>query len=152
MLGLHCCVRAFSSWGAEPLVAVASLVMEHRLYSARASEIVGHGLFGVVQGLSCPHDMWDLSSLIRDWTLIPYTKRQILYHQTTREVPTTLYFGFCLCSLYVSWSLHLLLLWLSLCISAFSTTLASSVRIYVWTILSSPTSTVWQIRGSDNNY
>ena len=30
--------------------------------------------------------MWDLSSLTRDWTYIPYIGRRILNHQTAREV------------------------------------------------------------------
>ena len=33
------------------------------------------------------HSMWDLSSLIRDQTLIPWISRWILNHWTTREVP-----------------------------------------------------------------
>ena len=31
--------------------------------------------------------MWDLSSLTRDWTHVPWIGRQILNHWTTREVP-----------------------------------------------------------------
>ena len=32
--------------------------------------------------------MWDFSSLIKDWICIPCFGRWILYHWTTREVPT----------------------------------------------------------------
>ena len=31
--------------------------------------------------------MWDLSSLTRDQTRVPFIVRRILYHWTTREVP-----------------------------------------------------------------
>ena len=34
-----------------------------------------------------PRGMWDLSSLTRDQTHVPWTGRQIFYHWTTREVP-----------------------------------------------------------------
>ena len=33
-------------------------------------------------------DMWNLSSLTRDWTHIPWTRRQNLNHRTTRKVPS----------------------------------------------------------------
>ena len=35
-----------------------------------------------------PHSMWDLSSLSGDQTRVPCIARWILYHWTTREVPT----------------------------------------------------------------
>ena len=34
-----------------------------------------------------PRDMWDLSSLTRDWTCTPCIGTQLLNHWTTREVP-----------------------------------------------------------------
>ena len=37
-----------------------------------------------------PWVMWDLRSLIRDWTCSPYTRRWITNHWTTREDPLTL--------------------------------------------------------------
>ena len=52
-LGLHCCARAFSSCGERgplfvvvcvPLIAVASLVVEHGALGAWASVVVAHGL------------------------------------------------------------------------------------------------------------
>ena len=67
VLGLHCCVRAFSSWGAEPLVAVASLVVEHRLYSTRASEMVGHGLQLCGTQAQLPYSMWGLPDKGSNW-------------------------------------------------------------------------------------
>ena len=51
-LGLHCCVRAFSSCGERGLlfvavrgllIAVASLVAEHGLLGTQASVVVAHG-------------------------------------------------------------------------------------------------------------
>ena len=40
-LGLHCCMWAFSSWGEWGLlIAMASLVAEHRLEGTWASEVV----------------------------------------------------------------------------------------------------------------
>ena len=50
-------------------------------------------VFIAVWGLSCPHGMWDLSSLIRDWTHIPCLARQILNHWTTSKVLVTLFSG-----------------------------------------------------------
>ena len=35
-----------------------------------------------------PQGVWDLSSLTRDQTRVPYIERQSLNHRTTREVPT----------------------------------------------------------------
>ena len=43
-----------------------------------------------------PHGMWDLSSLTRDRTHIPCIGRWILYHWTTRKVPTYLILQYCL--------------------------------------------------------
>ena len=52
-LGLHCCVRAFSSCGERGLlfvavrgllIVVASLVEEHGVQGVRASVVVAHGL------------------------------------------------------------------------------------------------------------
>ena len=37
-----------------------------------------------------PWGMWDLSSLIRDWTCTPYIGRWNLNHQIAREVPALL--------------------------------------------------------------
>ena len=45
-------------------------------------------LFLAALGLSC--GMWDLSSLTRDRTCVPYIGRRILNHWTTREVPGAL--------------------------------------------------------------
>ena len=43
----------------------------------------------VVCGLSCPHGMWDLSSLTRNRTCVPFITRQILKHCITRKVLST---------------------------------------------------------------
>ena len=46
--------------------------------------------------------MWDLRSLIRDWTYSPYTRRWITSHWTTREDPLTLKKLFKKLSIYLS--------------------------------------------------
>ena len=86
VLGLHCCVWAFSvvvSGGCSPVVvhrlfiAVASLVSEYRLQGARTQWLWHIGLVA----------MWHLgSSWTRDRTHGPCIGRQILNHWTTREV------------------------------------------------------------------
>ena len=57
-----------------------------------AVSLVAWALHWGTQGY-VPHGMWDLSSLTRDRTLIPYTGRRILNHWTTREVPQESLFG-----------------------------------------------------------
>ena len=55
VLGLRCCLQVFSGCGEQGLlIAVVSLVAEHRLYSAWASVAMAHELFCVC------HGMWDL--------------------------------------------------------------------------------------------
>ena len=67
--------RAISSRGL--LVVVASLVVEHRLYSA--------GSVIVLHRLKCPAACGIL--LTRDGTCVPCIGRQIPNHWITREVP-----------------------------------------------------------------
>ena len=55
----------------------------------------GFSLLGVL-GLSCPHDMWDLSSLTGNQTHIPCISRGIFNPWTTGEVP-------CSYSLFSTW-------------------------------------------------
>ena len=87
-LGLCCFARAFSSCGvqsspcggfsccgARALDAWASVVVAHRLYSAR-SVVVAHGL-------SC-----STACGIRARTRVPCIGRRILNHRATREVPS----------------------------------------------------------------
>ena len=77
MLGLHCC-SGFSLAAVSRgyslvvelrlLIAVASLVVEHRLKGVGAS-VVGsfqaleHRLSSCGKGLSCPHGIWNLPEL-----------------------------------------------------------------------------------------
>ena len=64
------------------LIAVGSLVTEHRLYGAWASENVAHRL-------SCPVACGIF--LDQGWHLYPLVGRHILNHWITREVPIFLY-------------------------------------------------------------
>ena len=82
-LGLHCCVRAFSScseWGPlsvevhGPLIAVASLVAEHRLQVRRLQQLWCRALVGHVE-----------SSLTRARTRVPWIGRRIPNHCAIRE-------------------------------------------------------------------
>ena len=51
------------------------------------SVVVAHGLFSCGMRAQQPCDMWDLSSLTRDRTHVPYIGRRILNCWATREVP-----------------------------------------------------------------
>ena len=97
-LGLHCCVRAFSSCGERGLlfvavcrllIAVASLVSEHRLQACGLQQLWLAGCRAQAQqlwhmGLVVP---WHVgSSRTRAQTCVPCTGRQILNHCATREV------------------------------------------------------------------
>ena len=85
VLGLHFCVRAFSSCGKRgplfiavrgPLTIAASLVAEHRLQMRRLSSCGS-------QGPAAPRHVG--SSQTRARTRVPSIGRQILNHCTTRE-------------------------------------------------------------------
>ena len=66
---------------------------------SRAHGLSGWGAWAL---LSC--GMWDLSSLIRDQTCVPYAGRQILNHWTAKEVPGVLPYFWCPVYLqYVTW-------------------------------------------------
>ena len=92
VLGLHFCVRAFSSCGRRgplfiavrgPLTIAASLVAEHRLQTRRLSKLW-------LTGLVAP---WHVgSSQTRARTHVPCIGRQILSHCATREAPYYYYF------------------------------------------------------------
>ena len=100
MLGLQCCMRAFSSFSRARglpftathglLIAVASLVMEHWLSGTWSSVLAARGLLAA-GGLSiCPraHGIFpDQAS-----NLCPLQGRQIPNLWTTREVPLLLIF------------------------------------------------------------
>ena len=47
--------------------------------------VASHRIFLVVRGLSCPHSMWDVSTMTRNQTYIPCIGRRILNHWTTRK-------------------------------------------------------------------
>ena len=75
VLGLHCCMQAFSSWNQQGLLL---LVAVHRLLV----EVASHLSF-----CSCSVVPWYVgSSWTRDQTSVPCINRQILIHCTTREV------------------------------------------------------------------
>ena len=87
VLGLRCCARVFSSCGERwlpflavrgLLIAVASLIVEHKL-QARGLQQLWY------TGLVVPRHMG--STRTRDRTRVPCIGRRILNHCTTREVP-----------------------------------------------------------------
>ena len=77
-LGLCCCEQVFSCCS----TGVYSLVSVHRLYGLWAQCLWPTGL------VASRHVG---SSLTRDGTLVPCISRQIFNHQTTREVPYSLF-------------------------------------------------------------
>ena len=52
-----------------------------------------------------PRGMWDLSSLTRNWTRIPYIGRQSLNHWTTREVPFSYFWSYIFFKINFYWSI-----------------------------------------------
>ena len=82
------------------LIAVASLVVEHRFEDTQASVLPAHGLSsGGSRAKGHRLQLWHVSlvapwhvgfSPIRDWTSVSFIGRQILYHQVTRK--TLLFF------------------------------------------------------------
>ena len=71
------------------LLAVASLVSEHRVSGRRASVAAARGfqkasLVVVAQGLSCPHGMWDVSAPGME-LMFPALQGGFLIHWTTRK-------------------------------------------------------------------
>ena len=106
MLGLHCCVQAFSSCGEWRLlfvvvrgllIVVASLCCRAQALGVQASGVVAHGLRSCgSQALECMLSSWRTglvalqhvgSSRTRDLAPVPCIGRRILNHSTTREVP-----------------------------------------------------------------
>ena len=94
MLGLHFCVRAFSScgeWGPlfimvhGPLIVVASLVVEHKLQMRRLSSCGSQGQLRLT-GPVAPRHVG--SSQTRARTRVPCISRQILNHCAIREAPS----------------------------------------------------------------
>ena len=67
-IGLHCCLRAFSSCSKRDL-----------LFWSTGSRYMGSGV--VVPGLNCPEAHGP--SQIREWTHVPWIGRRILNHLTT---------------------------------------------------------------------
>ena len=100
MLGLHCCARlslAVASWGYslvvmhKLLIAIVSLVAEHKLWSQRASEVAACR-FSSCSSQALEHRLssciapWHVrSSQIKDWACVSCIGRKILYHWATRE-------------------------------------------------------------------
>ena len=71
------------------LLAVASLVSEHRVSGRWASVAVARGfqktsIVVVAQGLSCPHGMWDVSAPGME-LMFPALQGGFLIHWTTRK-------------------------------------------------------------------
>ena len=105
-LGLYCCPRAFSSCGEQGLlfvavcgllIAVASLVAEHRLQACRLQELWLVGSRAQAQqlwfmGLVAP---WHVgSSQTRAQTRVSCIGRRILNHCATREVQFNVFVNF----------------------------------------------------------
>ena len=70
------------------LTVVASLAAEHRPWDTQASVVTVPGPWRTgssvaAHGLHCSQHVG--ASRIRDWTSVPYTGRQMLYHWVTRE-------------------------------------------------------------------
>ena len=79
------------------LIAVVSLVAEHRLWST------GSVVVAMLHRLSSPRHV--TSSPTRDRTCVPWVGRQILIHCTTREDLKTFFFG---CGPFLKSSLNFL--------------------------------------------
>ena len=58
---------------------------------SQASLVVAHRLSTFCTQTQLSHGMWELSSLTRDRTLVPYIGRQVLNHWTTRDIPKQLF-------------------------------------------------------------
>ena len=103
VLGLHCCVWAFSSHGEQGLlfvavrgllIAVVSLVAEHRLQARRLQQLWHTGSRAQAQqlwhtGLVAPQNVG--SSRTRARTRVPCIGRRILNHCATREAPKSIF-------------------------------------------------------------
>ena len=79
----------FIIWLHRVLVAAQDLhwVMWYLSLWPTDSLVVAHRLSSFSTWVYLLQSMWDLSSLTRDQTHIPYIGRQIINHWTTREVP-----------------------------------------------------------------
>ena len=96
VLGLHCCMGAFSSCSERGLLFRCSAQASHcsgfsccgsRALGTRASVVVAHGLQQLwLTDLVAPQHVG--SSRTGDQTHVPFIGRQILNHCTTREVPS----------------------------------------------------------------
>ena len=78
------------------------------------SIVVTGGLSSCDPQVLLPCSMWDLSSLTRDQTRVPYIGRQSLDHQTTREIPsfhTVCYFDSIFLQDACTWVSHCKNLW-----------------------------------------
>ena len=88
VLGLHCCVHAFSSCGEQGLLSSYSAWASHcsgfSCPRAQALGCMGFSSCGI-RGLVAPQHVG--SSQTRDSAGVPCTARQILNHWTTREAP-----------------------------------------------------------------
>ena len=104
VLGLHCCAWAFFSCSEQGLlfgavrgllIAVASLVVEHRLQARSLQQLWHVGSRAQAQQLWCT-GLVALrhvgSSQTRDRTCVPCIGRQILNPCATTEVPTLFFF------------------------------------------------------------
>ena len=83
MLGLRCCVQASSRCGAWGLLSSCSAWASHcgSFSCCRTWALGSVGWIIVCMGLVALWSFWT-----RNWTCVPCIGRQILNHQTTREV------------------------------------------------------------------
>ena len=88
VLGLYCCMRAFSSCSKQKLVLVCGrLVAEHKLQGGWSSVVAACGLSSCGTWAQLIHGMWDLSFWTKNQICVPYIGRQILNHWTTKQEP-----------------------------------------------------------------
>ena len=76
-----------AAWGLSCGTRDLSWVMRDLLLLCTYSPVVASAVTGCDAWAQLLQDIWDLSSLTRDWTHVPCIARQILNHRTTREAP-----------------------------------------------------------------
>ena len=118
VLGLGCCVQAFSSGSEQELLSSCNAQAFHcGEFSCCRAQAVGEWVSVVtVHKLSCPIGAWYLNSQTRNWTHVPCIDRQTFNHWTSGE--SSLLFLIALA--YVIWALYYSVLYLKLigsCIS-----------------------------------
>ena len=101
VLGLCCCVQAFSSCSEQELLSSCNAQAFHCGESSCCrAQAVGEWVSVVtVHKLSCPIGMWYLNSQTRNWTHVPCIDRQTFNHWTIRKILFALSNCSCFCYL-----------------------------------------------------